>query len=180
MSNLNIKNNIKNRNAGFTLVEMIVSVGLFSIAMMIMLGAVLTIVDVNRKSQSLTTAMNNLNFALESMTRTIKTGTGIANIQPLYEESIKIIDQDEELVEYEFKEVDGVGGIYKNGFPITSSQMDIESATFKVISDPFARQPRVLINIEGKVSIGTKISSEFSLQTTVSQRDLDIKNYIGS
>lgn len=179
MNYLKIKNNIKNRNAGFTLVEMIVSVGLFSIAMMIMLGAVLTIVDVNRKSQSLTTAMNNLNFALESMTRTIKTGL-IADTQSLDGKSIIIMDQDGEQVTYEFKEVADLGAIYKNNVPITSSQMDIESATFEVIRGSDARQSRVLINIEGKVSIGTKISSDFSLQTTVSQRDLDIKRYVGS
>lgn len=165
----------KKSEAGFTLIEMIVSVGLFSIVMVIMLGAVLTIVDVNRKSQTLTTVMNNLNFALESMTRTIKTGHFENPYGDPYNKSIKIIDQDGEKVIYAFVESNDLGRIEKNSVPITSSQIDIDSAKFDLIYDSSTnKQPRVLINIEGRVSIGPKIFSEFSLQTTVSPRDLNI------
>lgn len=59
---------------GFTLVEMIVSLGIFTIVALVAVGALLKITDANKKSQSLKTAINNLNFALESMSREMRVG----------------------------------------------------------------------------------------------------------
>lgn len=60
---------------GFTLVEMIVAVGLFTAVMLVATTSLLTILDANRKSQSLSAVMNNLNFALEGMSRNIRVGS---------------------------------------------------------------------------------------------------------
>ncbi len=60
---------------GFTLIELMVSITIFSIVMLVSVGALLSIVDANRKAQSLKSVMNNLNFALESMSRNIRVGT---------------------------------------------------------------------------------------------------------
>lgn len=60
---------------GFTLIELMVSITIFSIVMLISVGALLAIVDANRKAQSLKSVMNNLNFALENMSRNIRVGT---------------------------------------------------------------------------------------------------------
>lgn len=62
------------RNKGFTLVEMIVSLAVFMIVAVIAVGALLKITDANSKSQSLKTAINNMNFALDAMSREIRTG----------------------------------------------------------------------------------------------------------
>ncbi len=60
---------------GFTLVEMIVSIGLFTVVAFVATGALLKTVDENRKSQSLKTTTTNINFALESMSREMRVGT---------------------------------------------------------------------------------------------------------
>ncbi len=60
---------------GFTLIEMLVSISLFSIVMMISVGTLLTLVDANRKAQNVSTITTNLHFALDLMSRTIRTGT---------------------------------------------------------------------------------------------------------
>jgi len=60
---------------GFTLVEMIVSLGLFTIILFIATSAFLTIVNADRKSRAVRIATDNLNLALEDMQRRIKTGT---------------------------------------------------------------------------------------------------------
>ncbi len=62
------------QHKGFTLVEMIVSLGIFTVVALIAIGAFLKITDANKKSQSLKTAINNLNFALESMSREMRVG----------------------------------------------------------------------------------------------------------
>lgn len=59
---------------GFTLIEMLVSVGLFSIVMLVAVAAILSIIGNNKKAQGINNVANNLNFAVESMVRDMKTG----------------------------------------------------------------------------------------------------------
>jgi len=54
---------------------MLVSISLFSIVMMISVGTLLALVDANRKAQNVSTITTNLHFALDLMSRTIRTGT---------------------------------------------------------------------------------------------------------
>ena len=64
-----------NLQKGFTLIEMIVSLGIFTVVALIAVGALLKISDANRKAITLKTAINNLNFALESMSREMRLGS---------------------------------------------------------------------------------------------------------
>ena len=59
---------------GFTLIELMVSVAIFSMVMVVALGALLTISASERKAETLKSVMTNLNFALDSMSRSIRTG----------------------------------------------------------------------------------------------------------
>lgn len=59
---------------GFTLVEMLVSVGLFAVVMVIATGVIFSIFDGNRKQQAISSVADNLNFSIDSMVRDIKTG----------------------------------------------------------------------------------------------------------
>ena len=63
------------RNRGLTLVELIVSIGLFAVVMVVSTGAYLSVSGANRQAQAITKANTSLAFALESMVRTIRTGT---------------------------------------------------------------------------------------------------------
>jgi prepilin-type N-terminal cleavage/methylation domain-containing protein len=62
-------------NRGFTLIEMMVSVALFTAVMVVALGALLGLSEANRKADSLSAAVNNLGAALDDMSRTIRTGS---------------------------------------------------------------------------------------------------------
>jgi prepilin-type N-terminal cleavage/methylation domain-containing protein len=59
---------------GFTLVELMVSLSIFSIVMVISIGTLLIMIDANAKAQALSSTNVNLSIALDSMTRTIRTG----------------------------------------------------------------------------------------------------------
>lgn len=61
--------------SGFTLIEMIVSLGVFSGVITIAIGALLMLVAANDQLQGEQSVMTNLSFALDSMTREIRTGT---------------------------------------------------------------------------------------------------------
>jgi prepilin-type N-terminal cleavage/methylation domain-containing protein len=59
---------------GFTLIELLVSVTLFTVVMLVSVAAILSIIGGNKKAQAINSVVNNLNFAIESMVRDMKTG----------------------------------------------------------------------------------------------------------
>jgi prepilin-type N-terminal cleavage/methylation domain-containing protein len=59
---------------GYSLVELMVAVSLFAIIMMLSAGSYLVMINVSRQAQGLIVGMNNLSFALDTMSRTIRTG----------------------------------------------------------------------------------------------------------
>jgi prepilin-type N-terminal cleavage/methylation domain-containing protein len=61
--------------AGFTLIEMIVAVGLFAVVMLVSVGALLSLVTANRKAQGLQSVMNNMNVAIDGMVRAVRMGS---------------------------------------------------------------------------------------------------------
>jgi len=176
------------KQKGFTLIEMLVSVALFSIVVTATLGAILTIADSNKKARSLMSVTNNLNFAIDSMTRSIKSGQmssaplSGANNKCFTTEQINYSNTSEsfgrENVRYCFEQdADGNGRIEQtigsNILPLTSADVDIDYLTFTA-SELGGNQTRVLIVIGGTVKVSEKISSSFSIQTTVSQRKLNL------
>jgi prepilin-type N-terminal cleavage/methylation domain-containing protein len=62
------------KNAGFTLIEMIVSLGVFSVVVTTTVGAILVLVNTNLQLQAEQSVMTNLSFALDAMTREMRTG----------------------------------------------------------------------------------------------------------
>lgn len=60
---------------GFTLIELMVAVSIFAIVMLIGVGALLSLVETNRRAQAINAVMNNLNAAVESMSRSMRVGT---------------------------------------------------------------------------------------------------------
>jgi prepilin-type N-terminal cleavage/methylation domain-containing protein len=62
-------------NHGFTLIEIIVSLALFAVVAVVAVGAFLKIVDADRRAQAIESAVNDTNFALESMVRDIRVGS---------------------------------------------------------------------------------------------------------
>lgn len=62
-------------NQGFTLIEMIVSLGVFAIVVTTAVGALLMLITTNQQLQAEQTIMTNLAFALDTMTREMRTGS---------------------------------------------------------------------------------------------------------
>lgn len=68
--------NYKLKNKGFTLIEIMVSMSIFMIVVLMALGALLVVSGTAKKSRALHQSMDNMNFAMESMTRSLRTGSG--------------------------------------------------------------------------------------------------------
>lgn len=68
------KQKIRRYERGFSLVELLVSLSVFSIVMTISIGTILIMIDINAKAQALFTSTTNVSFALDNITREIRTG----------------------------------------------------------------------------------------------------------
>lgn len=74
---LNNKNDARVRQTkkgGFLLIELIVAIFIFGIVMTVSMGALVTALDSNRKTQSLKSVLNNLNIVLDTMTKSLAVG----------------------------------------------------------------------------------------------------------
>src|SRR3989344_8179976 len=65
---------ITKKQKGFTLIELMVAVSIFIVVMTISMGSIIAVFDANRKSRSLKTVLNNLNLAVESMSKEMRFG----------------------------------------------------------------------------------------------------------
>ena len=177
------KHTTQNTKGGFTLIEMIVAVGIFAVVMLMATSAIFTVVAANAKAQSLKIVMDNLDFALQSMVREIRVGSnytcpdGTCPSKPDNQFSFYSSDpgttqpdtityalSGNEIVEY------NTAWTNSAPVPITAANIDITSLNFYLVTGTDV-QPRVLITVGGSVGTGTA-SSTFDIQTTVSQRGL--------
>lgn len=183
---------------GFTLIELMVAVALFAIVMTISVGSLLSLVEADRKAQALKSVMNNLNFALENMSRNLRVGTDYhcsesAVVPPNvsspnncptggvligFEETGGNPASPTDQVIYRFvgnsieKSSDG-GATF---IAITAPEVTIEDVRFYVVGTTRGdtNQPRILMTVSGFAGIGERILTTFNLQSTVSQRVLDL------
>lgn len=63
------------KQSGFTLLEMIVSMGIFTIVAVIAVGSLVRITSLNRQAQAMQAATNNINYILESISREMRVGS---------------------------------------------------------------------------------------------------------
>lgn len=70
-----MKINKLKKNKGFTLIELMVSISVFMMIMTVAMGSLLITLDAKKKAEALNFTMDNLNFAMESMTRSLRMGT---------------------------------------------------------------------------------------------------------
>ena len=175
-------------NKGFSLVEILVSVAIFSVVMVTAAGALLTTIDANHKAQAIQSVMNNLNFALEGMSRAIRVGDtyhcgnsgSLASNQTALDcgsdgNSFFAFNRnsDNKTVYYYlsgtqiFREVNAGGAL-----AISAPEIVVTNLKFYVqgASAGSQAQPRVTIVIQGYAGATEKIRTPFNLQTTLSQR----------
>ena len=177
-------------NTGFTLIEIMVAVSIFTIIMVISMGSILSVLEANKKSQSLRTVMDNLNFTTEAMTRTIRFGSHYhcnadVTSPPLNSprdcasgaSSIDVRSSDGHQVIYKLvggrivRSVDGA-----TDYNVTSTDLTVTNLTFRVFGSPLYPdqfQPQVIIVVGGYAGAKATSKSSFNIETTVSQRLFD-------
>lgn len=74
MKKIIVQKTKKNSKKGFTLIETLVSLALFSVVLVISGGTIVSVIDINKRNQAISSVVNNLNYSIDSMIRDIKTG----------------------------------------------------------------------------------------------------------
>lgn len=187
---------------GFTLIEMMVTVVIFSLIITTVTGIFISAIGAQRKALAYQELLNQTSYAMEYMSRSLRMAkkerddpafclTGIGyGYGYNYEitrlgEGVKFINhlQDDDCQEF-FRELDGVTETwrlkYKKGIGVSEETLDLTSDYLTVNFLKFSLsgesqadklQPRVTfsLEIEGKEQTKTRI------QTTISQRNLDVE-----
>ena len=166
---------------GYTLVELIISVGLFALIMTLASGAYLVMISITRHTQALSLGIDNLSFALETMTRTIRTGTEYSCAGgdcPSGGTTLTVLDEQNKHVTYtlsngtitQYTEEDD------STFPVTDPSVTVSELLFYVsgtsASDDI--QPHAVIVISGNVESGPGKEIPFSVETSATMRGSDI------
>jgi prepilin-type N-terminal cleavage/methylation domain-containing protein len=184
---------LKNKNRGFTLVEMLVAVGLFALIAVFALGSVVTIFDANKKAQASKTVVDNLNLSIENMVRTIRFGDHY--FCGLTTESDAVMDCDYPTggnsISVTFKGVRTLYSLWGNQIKksdtgalscsdpsmqaITSTDTVIDYFKFYVFNTASSdsSQSYVRVVIKGHVGAKSTTKTDFSIETLISQIVLD-------
>lgn len=168
---------------GFTLIETMVSVAIFVVVALIVTSVFITIVDANRKAQSIRLVMDNLNFSIDAMALRMREGTDYTCTDTWFQvcEQVSFRTAGEgagQTVVYGlFSDDNGIGRIGRceglgcgsqDDFSfITAPQVNITQFSVGIDNQP---SKRAVILIRGEAGTG-RTATQFSIQTSVSERN---------
>lgn len=189
-------NKTKNKEGGFTLVELMVATTIFVVIVISSIGSLLVLLGASKDSRGLRFAMDNVNFAMESMTRSIRMGVNYYCNAETPDDPDAYLDcpgggtiisfvpkanTSTDRVTYKLVERNGpedltirrcTGITESSCVDIVSSDVNINVLRFYVTGadplDPF--QAKVYILLKGTIDVKGK-KSPFMIQTLASQRN---------
>lgn len=174
------------KHAGFTLMEVMVSVSIFTIVVIVGIGSLLTINETYRKSQTDRKAVDSLTYNLEAMSRRIRTAQTWSGVPGTAVSSFAFKDQDGVDVSYQYdlQTPDHIAitetppGGSPETYDITPDGVHIDNSIpggglwFTQYQVGTTGQKYLQINIGGRVDNG-KQTSQFMFQTGVSKRTFE-------
>ncbi len=177
---------------GFTLIEMLVSITIFSIVMTMALGSLLALSVADRKAETLKSGVDNLTFALDSMSRAIRTGSNFNcgnPAQPFLPNDCKtganfftFRASNGQQVYYQFDTTNNAIDRSSDGTnwaPITSPDIAVQNighlftAVGTYLSSADKVQPFVVITVDAVLPVSATASTTIYMQTAVAQRIYD-------
>ncbi|MBI3075055.1 MAG: type II secretion system protein [Parcubacteria group bacterium] len=190
-------------NEGFTLVEMIVALGFFTVIMLVVISVLASVSGANEKARTMRVVIDNLNFAVENMARTLRVGsqyhcgsfiTPLLNVARVCDDvqagsefiAFENIQSGGGTSAFQWREVGDKGFIERanncasDGCPsanwnrITAPEIDVDLLRFYVKKPLEDDTGQAQILIIAKGTAGKgNVQTEFDIQTTVTQRLAD-------
>ena len=121
--------------SGFTLIEMMVAVSIFAIVALIATSTLMLIMDASRRADATRSLVDNLNFALDSMSDKIRGGNNFSGTPGSCDSEFTFQDRLSRDIQYQFINSAGATLIQQciNGLScrsITSTEIEIQNISF--------------------------------------------------
>jgi len=168
--------NVKN-NQGFSLLEIIVAISLFSVIMLSAVSIFGISLNAQRNAVSAQNVQESLRYSLEAMSKEIRMAekndgscSGLASGEVYSASGVELFfkNQSGECVRYYLDSSRLMISRAGNSAVITPNDVTVNSLNFSVAND---KQPRVTISINAQLKINSKAVKTIRLQTTVSSRN---------
>lgn len=178
---------------GYTLIELMVSVALFSIVMLAATAAYLSFVNYNRRATQVASLMTALSFAVDSVARDIRTGTAYGcsgTCSSSGNATFSFVDANGCVSEYQFAsgvlskttENTGAGCVARTAIPLIGSAVTpgvtLDSVKFYVrgVSAGDYIQPIATVVLRGTTEIvDTGELIPFAIETSATSRVPDVE-----
>ena len=159
---------------GFSLVELLVVITLFSVVAVVVVGSLLSLIDANAKARTQQMVLSNLSVPMEIMVQEMQLLKDGTNYDIPQSDRISFIQSDDTAVGFRLN-----GSRIerqKNGTwsELTALDVEITALEFELVdyNGSADNYPVVSITIRAKSGRRIKTQSEFKLQTTVSPQYL--------
>ena len=180
---------------GFTLIEMLVAMAIFSTVMGIIAGILITGIRQQKMALDSQIVLDQTSYALEYMSRALRFakkeisspaclsqdglnlektrgGSGIKFINHLQNDDCQEFFLEDNQIKYRRK----IGQPEENSLPLTSVKLEVASLKFDLAGEwqTDDLQPRITIFSEIKSAGASEQSQKIKIQTSISQRNLDV------
>lgn len=157
----------------FTLIEMVVSLGVFGVLAIVIITLFVTSLHLNRRSTATHAVVGNVRYTIELMERELRTGTGFLDAG---EGILEFTNDRGQTVRYRVENAalqrfNQATNAYED---LTTSAIRVTSADFFELNGQAAGdglQPRITVVLRVQALADPRVS--YDIQTTVSARDLD-------
>lgn len=160
-------------NKGFTIIELIVVLSIFSIILATVVGIFVVSLQTQRSAIVLVEAQDNLGLALEQMAREIRMGLFDSSSNSLDFDEINFKNASGWKITYKFSEFEG-GSIERcvdaECYPITSKNIKVENFYIRAIN--FGGPYRITMKFIASSKDERLKDIRFNIQTTVSARNI--------
>ena len=152
------------KKGGYTLIELLVSIGIFSIIVTIAVGGFVRALNTQKQATSLMAVNTNVASTIELMEREIRTGTNFSSLSP---EILNFVNAKGESVSYAL-----VGeAIEKDGSKITDDNVSVKYLNFQLFN---------IVDYPSRINVSLGVSPKergvefgiINIQTTISSRNL--------
>ena len=172
--------NISSSHRGYTLIELIVSVAIFSIVMLVAGAAFLSLISLDRKARATNDVVSNLSYVVDSMERSIRTGTSYTASSGT--DTFSYTDANGRIVSYHLKVTGSLGQVEQKidtgaWSALTDPRVDVESLVFYPVGTVAgdAVQPTVTFTLRGIITPDPQSAPiEFVIESGATQRLIDI------
>lgn len=181
---------------GFTLIEMIVSMSIFIITILIIVGALISLENASRKARTVRVVTDNMSAALDSMSRNVRMGTylhcgcnapydvpmncpmtndeGAGGDVCLAFESQRgdpSISTDQYVYRLNANRIERSTDGGATFLALTAPELNVTTLRFYVSGTEYDdNQPYVTMVIRGQASTTPKTATDFNIQTTIGER----------